>query len=63
LGNYGGPTQTLDLLAQSPAIDAVVVNAASCTGTDQRGFARLVGARCDIGALERTDLIFAANFE
>ena len=48
LGNYGGTTQTIALLAGSPAI-----NAGTATGaptTDQRGAAR-VGAT-DIGAFE-----------
>jgi Bacterial Ig-like domain (group 2) len=49
LGNYGGPTQTVALLPNSPAINA----GASGTGvptTDQRGLGR-VGAT-DIGAVE-----------
>ncbi len=50
LGSYGGSTQTLPLLFNSPAIDAG--NAASCSATDQRGLAR-DDLRCDIGAFER----------
>lgn len=46
LGNYGGPTQTIPLLAGSPAINA----ATNCPTTDQRGFAR--NGPCDIGAYE-----------
>ncbi|MBX3055949.1 MAG: IPT/TIG domain-containing protein [Anaerolineae bacterium] len=46
LGNYGGPTQTIPLLAGSPAINA----ATNCPTTDQRGFAR--NGACDIGAYE-----------
>jgi hypothetical protein len=46
----GGPTQTQDLLAGSPAIDAGNNN--GCAATDQRGIARSLGAACDIGAYE-----------
>lgn len=57
LQNNGGPTQTIALQANSPAIDA-----GSCTaGNDQRGVARPVdffafpnpGNGCDIGAYEK----------
>jgi len=61
LGNYGGPTQTIPLLAGSPAIDAG--NPKGCTDgkghllkTDQRGKPRPdkedTGG-CDMGAYER----------
>lgn len=45
----GGPTMTYGLKSVSPAVDA-----GSCLpgGTDQRGFARIVGAACDIGSFE-----------
>jgi predicted outer membrane repeat protein len=46
LGNYGGFTPTIPLMAGSPAINA----AANCPSTDQRGFAR--NGACDIGAFE-----------
>ncbi len=46
LGNYGGPTETIPILAGSPAINA----AANCPLTDQRGFAR--NGTCDMGAYE-----------
>ena len=46
----GGPTQTHDLVSGSPAIDAATTGL--CPDTDQRGFARPVGAGCDIGAVE-----------
>ncbi|PYI87624.1 MAG: hypothetical protein DME26_05625 [Verrucomicrobia bacterium] len=50
LGDYGGPTPTLPLLAGSPAIDRAI--STFCTGTDQRGVVRPIGAGCDIGAFE-----------
>ena len=61
LGNYGGPTQTIPLLAGSPAIDAG--NPKGCTDgnghllkTDQRGKPRPDRedkTGCDMGAYER----------
>ncbi|VAW37237.1 hypothetical protein MNBD_CHLOROFLEXI01-4817 [hydrothermal vent metagenome] len=48
LGDYGGNTQTVPLLDGSLAINAG--NAATCTPTDQRGFAR--NGVCDMGAFE-----------
>jgi hypothetical protein len=48
LAPNGGPTQTLALLAGSPAINA----GAGCPATDQRGFLRAGVAPCDIGAFE-----------
>jgi hypothetical protein len=52
LANNGGPTQTRELLAGSPAIDAGA-NPAGLT-TDQRGgsFVRTAGVKTDIGAFE-----------
>lgn len=50
LANNGGSTQTLALLAGSPAINAG--NNAACPATDQRGVARPQGGVCDIGAFE-----------
>jgi hypothetical protein len=49
LTNNDGPTDTMALLAGSPAIDAGLVG---CPATDQRGVARPQGASCDIGAFE-----------
>lgn len=64
LANNGGPTKTVALQAGSPAIDQVIANAAGCSGSDQRGVARPLGVRCDIGAFERdTDRIFASGFD
>lgn len=53
LADNGGRTQTMALLAGSPAIDGVTYNAPNgCPATDQRGIARPIGLRCDIGAYE-----------
>ena len=51
LADNGGPTQTLALAADSPAVDKGTANGFD---TDQRGsgFARVVGAAADIGAFE-----------
>jgi hypothetical protein len=56
LGNYGGPTLTLPLLAGSPAIDGG--NTATAPPTDQRGHARPYGAAADIGAFESSPPYF-----
>jgi hypothetical protein len=50
LQGNGGTTQTQELLAGSPAIDAG--NNTGCPTIDQRGLARPRGPACDIGALE-----------
>jgi CSLREA domain-containing protein/uncharacterized repeat protein (TIGR01451 family) len=50
LQNNGGPTDTMALLAGSPAIDAGTN--AGCPATDQRGVTRPQGSACDIGAFE-----------
>jgi hypothetical protein len=50
LAQNGGPTQTMALLAGSPAIDTG--NDATCPATDQRGVTRPQGSHCDIGAYE-----------
>lgn len=47
LGNNGGPTETVPLLAGSPAIDHGVEG---CPTTDQRGYARV--GTCDSGSFE-----------
>ncbi|MDB6125237.1 MAG: hypothetical protein JWQ71_4230, partial [Pedosphaera sp.] len=51
LGNNGGPTPTMVLLAGSPAFDA---GASTTFTTDQRGLVRVMGAAPDIGAVEMT---------
>ncbi|HUI88698.1 MAG TPA: FG-GAP-like repeat-containing protein [Anaerolineales bacterium] len=60
LANNGGPTQTMALLAGSPAIDAG--NDASCPSVDQRGVSRPQGAHCDIGAFEYVGISSTATF-
>ena len=50
LQDNGGPTQTMALLAGSPAIDAGTDGGAP--STDQRGVARPQGSAVDIGAFE-----------
>jgi hypothetical protein len=59
LGSYGGATVTFSLLNGSPAIDAGYDGPYGCADadgnpltTDQRGVARPLGGRCDIGAFE-----------
>jgi CSLREA domain-containing protein len=57
LAANGGPTQTLALLADSPALNAGDPSipgsgGTACAATDQRGFLRPQGAHCDIGAFE-----------
>ena len=50
LADNGGPTWTMALLPDSPAIDTG--NAATCLPTDQRGIRRPQGSSCDSGAYE-----------
>ncbi len=54
LASNGGPTQTMGLLAGSPAIDAG--NPGACPSFDQRGYNRQ-GA-CDIGPFEFAGFLF-----
>ncbi|HSC13054.1 MAG TPA: choice-of-anchor Q domain-containing protein, partial [Rhodanobacteraceae bacterium] len=66
LQDNGGPTDTLAVLAGSPAINTGSNTAAAALTTDQRGACcvRVAGATVDIGAFEYLgDRIFAANFE
>ena len=63
----GGPTQTIALLATSPAVDAIPLSPINyCTDTngnpvtsDQRGVTRPQGPVCDIGAFEMQIGIYA----
>jgi hypothetical protein len=53
LASNGGPTQTMALPSGSPAVNAIPVTVAGCSGsTDQRGVSRPQGPACDIGAYE-----------
>src|SRR5439155_2666883 len=58
LQDNGGPTATIALLATSPAVDAVSLQACAAEGarltTDQRGMPRPSGGACDSGAFELT---------
>jgi predicted outer membrane repeat protein len=49
LADHGGPTQTIDLSASSPAVDSG--HPASCASRDQRSILR--DNHCDMGAYER----------
>ena len=51
LAANGGPTATISPLYGSPAIDAVT-SGCPPPATDQRGYARPNGPRCDVGAVE-----------
>lgn len=53
LGNYGGPTQTMQPLSGSPVIDAGNDSVTNFLTYDQRLSPRLSGGHVDIGALER----------
>ena len=50
LQDNGGPTPTMALAADSPAVDAG--DDSTCASVDQRGVTRPQGAHCDIGAFE-----------
>ncbi len=62
LNYYGGPTETMVLLLDSPAIDAgnVALIPAGIT-TDQRGYARTVNGTVDIGAYEAQSIPLVVN--
>jgi len=57
LRDNGGPVQTLELLSDSPAIDAGDTN--FCLVSDARGVARPLGNRCDLGAYEAGQRLLA----
>ncbi|MGA9334675.1 MAG: choice-of-anchor Q domain-containing protein, partial [Rudaea sp.] len=63
----GGSTQTHALLPVSPAIDTGETGGCTISGatltTDQRGFARPVGAGCDVGSFEVSDTVFRDGFD
>lgn len=61
----GGTTETQMPAANSPAVDAGAPAAAAfpCEAVDQRGVARPLGLRCDIGAAESDDRIFRDGFQ
>lgn len=61
LGDYGGPTQTMPPLADSPAIDPADGAATSALTTDQRGYPRVTGGKVDIGGVEAGAAITVAN--
>jgi hypothetical protein len=64
LGNYGGSTQTHQLLGSSPAVDKIPSGINGCgtsITTDQRGVARPFGNGCDMGAFERSTLVANTN--
>ena len=72
LQDNGGPTMTVALLSGSQAINAApatqpcIDENGTSLSTDQRGGARVVGPRCDVGAFElgaAADRIFSSTFE
>jgi CSLREA domain-containing protein len=57
LQDNGGPAPTMGLTAGSPAIDQAPPPSSGlslCLTLDERGVTRPVGARCDLGAVERS---------
>jgi CSLREA domain-containing protein len=69
LQNNGGSTDTIALLPPSSMIDGgdpiggCVDQNGVTLATDQRGKPRAVGARCDLGAFEYQDELFANGFD
>lgn len=53
LGDYVGPTQTLALRADSPAVDHGSNEFVEAGATDQRGLPRIANGTVDVGAVER----------
>jgi hypothetical protein len=56
LGDYGGPTLCMALLASSPAIDSA--DGSMFPSTDQRGYVRPIGSGPDTGAYEYGSFLF-----
>jgi hypothetical protein len=59
LANNGGSTLTYAPVPMSPAIntgDNGICAAAPINNVDQRGFTRMQGPRCDLGAFEANDI-------
>ncbi len=53
IASNGGPTQTMALPPNSPAVDRIPTSVNGCAGgVDQRGVARPQGTACDVGAFE-----------
>jgi CSLREA domain-containing protein len=61
LGAHGGYTETFVPGALSAMLDAASLG--SCADEDQRGYFRPYGAGCDVGAIERGDVLFANGFD
>lgn len=61
IGEHGGYTPTIVPGALSVALDSAQLS--SCLPTDQRGYARPFGDGCDVGAVERADVILANGFD
>ena len=63
LGNYGGATETVPLLATNPALNAGSNALAAAAGltTDQRGLTRVFGGTVDIGAYEAQPPMLAGD--
>ena len=53
LGSHGGPTMTMALRSDSPALDHGGNAGTGCPATDQRGVPRPQGLACDMGAFEK----------
>jgi hypothetical protein len=67
LKDNGGPTQTVAIVPPSSLLDvssACLDDSSQALVTDQRGYPRVAGASCDIGAFEYgADRVFASGFE
>ncbi len=70
LADNGGPTLTHALLAGSEAIDTTTAQGCiddtlALLATDQRGFVRIAGAKCDVGAYEfgAEEFVFRNGFD